>query len=378
MGSSQRGGKTTEVPAMVKVLVVDDSPVVREFLVHILSADPGIHVVAAVSDGEEALASVQRTRPHVVTMDIHMPKMDGLEATRGIMESHPTPIVIVSGSSTVNEATMAFRAMEAGALAVVRRPTGLGHPDHEATAAELVQAVKLMAEVKVVRRWPRAHRGTMVSPIARAGGEEPERLPEEFSLVAIGASTGGPLVLQRILSALAQGFPLPVLIVQHMSPGFLDGFAEWLGHSSGFPVRVARQGELILSGHAYVAPDGFHMEVGSRDRITLSHGEPENGLRPSVSCLFRSVARVYGEQAVGVLLTGMGKDGAEELRQMKEKGAVTIAQDEESCVVYGMPGEAVRLDAATYVLSPEKIAGALTSLVNNQARKNHQRGRVAP
>jgi two-component system chemotaxis response regulator CheB len=348
---------------MIKVLVVEDSPVVREFLVHLLGSDPEIQVIGTASNGEEALAAVQHKKPDVITMDIHMPKIDGFEATRRIMETRPTPIVIVSGSSSLQEVSTTFRAIEAGALAAVSRPQGIGHPRHETSAQEMVQTVKLMSEVKVVRRWPRLKSTPVVLPTPQM---QVRRAPAEIQVVAIGASTGGPLVLQAILSGLPKDLPVPVLIVQHMAPGFVQGFAEWLAQSSGFPVHIPTDGEYPLPGHAYVAPDGVHMGVGTGGRVILSADEPENGLRPSVSYLFRCVAQVFGRQAVGILLTGMGRDGAEELRLMKDGGAVTIAQDKESSVVHGMPGEAIKLDAATYVLSLENIAAALIGLVQQK------------
>ncbi|MBI4462806.1 MAG: chemotaxis-specific protein-glutamate methyltransferase CheB [Acidobacteria bacterium] len=352
---------------MTKVLVVEDSPVLRELLVHILTSDPEIQVVGTASNGKEALEFLQANRPDVITMDIHMPKMDGLEATRRIMETQPRPIVIVSGSSTLGEATIAFRALEAGALAVVQRPRGMADPHYVASAEQLVQTVKLMSEVKVVRRWPRPGREAAAAVPSAVPPVELKRLPAEVEVICLGASTGGPQVLLTILSGLPKNFPVPLLVVQHMTPGFVQGFVEWLGQSSGFSVQVAAPGEYLRPGRAYVAPDGFHMGVDRTRRIVLSEHEPENGLRPSVSYLFRSVANVYGERAVGVLLTGMGRDGAEELKLMKEKGAVTIGQDEESSVVYGMPAEAVRLEAATYVLSFHRIATALAQLVVKKA-----------
>lgn len=344
----------------IRVLVVDDSPVAREFLVHILSSDPKIQVVGTASDGEEAIETVVHLKPDIITMDIHMPKMDGYEATRKIMETHPIPIVIVTGSQSVKEVAMAMRVIEAGALALVKKPSGIGHPDYEADAAKFIQTVKLMSEIKVVKR-----RAPKLEAISAKQAEISIKPMPEIQLVAIGASTGGPPVLQTILSRLPKNFPAPVLVVQHMAAGFIEGFVEWLGQVSSLPVHVAARGEYILPGHIYFAPDGFHMKVDAGRRIILAGDGIENGLRPSVSYLFRSVAEVFGKNAVGILLTGMGKDGAKELRLMKEKGAVTIAQDKESSVVYGMPGEAINLDAATYVLPPEKIAAALVSLVNN-------------
>ena len=351
-----------EATKLIKVLVVEDSPVVREFLVYLLGTDPDIRVVGTANNGEEAIEAVKRHHPDVITMDIHMPKMDGLEATRRIMETDPTPIVIVSGSSDPHDVAMTFRAMEAGALAVLGRPAGIGHPDHKATARELVQTVKLMAEVKVVRRWPKTRRES-VSPVA---AKVPRGEAAKIKVIAMGASTGGPPVLQTILTMLPKDLTVPVLIVQHMASGFTQGFVEWLARSSGLPVHVATHRELMLPGHVYVAPDEFQMKVEHGGKIVLTKDEPENGLRPSVSYLFRSLAAVYGGDAVAGLLTGMGRDGAEELRLLKEKGAVTFAQDKDSSVVHGMPGEAIKLDAATFILAPDKIAAVLTSLANNK------------
>ena len=356
-----------EATPLIKVLVVEDSLVVREFLVHILGSDPGIRIVGTASDGEEAIEAVRRLQPDVVTMDIHMPKMNGLEATRRIMEIHPIPIVIVSGSSDPHDVAMTFRATEAGALAALRRPAGIGHPDHESTARELVQTVKLMSEVKVVRRWSQArHAATMPRPPAPGAGMRHVYAPAKVRVVALGASTGGPLVLQTILAGLPKDFPAPVLIVQHMAAGFVQGFVEWLSQSSVLPVRIAAHGEIILPAHVYVAPDEFQMKVERGGKIALSRDAPENGLRPSVSCLFRSVAEVYAGEAVAGLLTGMGRDGAEELKLLREKGAATFAQDKDSSVVHGMPGEAIKLDAAMLILAPEKIAAVLTNLACNK------------
>lgn len=350
---------------MIKVLIAEDSPVVREFLTYILGTDPDIRVVGVAHNGEEAIEAVKRYRPDVITMDIHMPKMDGLEATRRIMEMIPTPIVIVSGSTDPRENMTTFRAMEAGALAVLRRPDGIGHPNHEATVRELVQTVKLMSEVKVVRRWPKMRREQGTPAAARLA----EASAGKIQVIAMGASTGGPPVLHTILEMLTGDLPVPVLIVQHMASGFTNSFVEWLAQTSGLPVHVATHGEYLVSGHAYVAPDEFQMKVEHGGRIVLTGDEPENGLRPSVSYLFRSLAETYGGNVVAGLLSGMGRDGAEELRLLREKGAITFAQDKKSSVVHGMPGEAIKLDAATYILAPEKIAAVLTGLANNREMK---------
>jgi two-component system chemotaxis response regulator CheB len=355
---------------MFRVLVVEDSAVVRELLIHILESDPTLQVIGTANDGEEAVAAAIIRQPDVITMDVNMPKLDGFEATRQIMETAPKPIVIVTGSWDPKEVATSFRAMEAGAVAVVAKPLGIGHPQHAAQAQALIQTVKTMAEVKVVRRWPRKrqnqnHNGAeeAAPPSVVANGQG-----RQIKLIAIGTSTGGPMALQSLLSALPSRFPVPILIVQHMAAGFIAGFVEWLAQTTGHPIHVATDGESLLPGHVYIAPDGFQMKVKGRGKVELTRDGAEYGLYPSVSYLFRSVAQVYGAHAVGILLTGMGRDGAAELKLMRDQGAITFVQDKESSVIHGMPGEAIRLEAATYVLAPERIAAALVVLINQQAQ----------
>lgn len=346
----------------IKVLVVDDSMVARELLSHVLESDPGISIIACANNGEQALALLARHKPDVITMDIHMPGMNGFEVTRRIMEVQPAPIVIVSSSYNPEHVTMAFRAMEAGAVAVVEKPPGLGDPTYAALSQKLISMVKAMAEVRVVRRWPKdsaarraAGAAAASKPVMHQGGE--------IRLIAIGASTGGPPVLRTILAALPKPFPVPILIVQHISAGFVQGLADWLTSTTAMEVRIARHGELALAGCAYLAPDGCHLRVDKTARLSCSADQPAIGLRPSVSCLFRSVLDAFGAQGLGVLLTGMGCDGADELKLMKDRGAVTIAQDEATSVVYGMPGEAVRIGAATYVQPANRIAATIHAAV---------------
>ncbi len=343
---------------MINVLIVDDSPVAQKLLARILSSDPALSIMGIVSSGEEALQFLGRQKPDVITMDIHMANLDGYETTRRIMEAEPLPIVIVSVNVVPREMNQVFLALEAGAVAAVEKPPGPGHPDHEALAKKLVQTVKAMAEVKVIRRWPRARAGSETSlPLCRVS---------KIEVVAIGISTGGPPVLETILSRLPADFAAPILIVQHIAAGFLPGLVDWLTQTSNFPVKIAAHNEPLLPGQAYLAPDGFHMGV-AKNRILLRDAPVENNLRPAASFLFRSVAEVFGANAAGVLLTGMGRDGAAELKVLRDKGAITFAQDQESSVVHGMPGEAIKLGAACHIMPPERIATMLISLVNRKS-----------
>ncbi|MEA1652137.1 chemotaxis-specific protein-glutamate methyltransferase CheB [Nitrospirillum sp. BR 11164] len=352
---------------MIRVVVAEDSPTLREYLVSILSGEPDIEVVAIAVDGLQAVEAVARHRPDVVTMDIHMPRLGGLAATRRIMEETPCPIVVVS-STMSDHVAATFRALDAGAVAFVHRPVGVGHPRQAIEAAELAQTVRLMAEVKVVRRWanpsklPREPVARPMPEAALLGGTRP-------AVVAIGASTGGPVALQAILAGLPADFPIPLLAVQHISPGFVGGFADWLASGSALPVQVAKAGDVPRPGHFYLAPDNAHMGLGLDGTIQLDHGAPENSARPAVSHFFRSVTRVHGARAVGVLLSGMGVDGAMELREMRDAGAVTFAQDKESSIVHGMPGAAIALGGATAVLKPDDIAARLLTLARKAEGK---------
>jgi two-component system, chemotaxis family, protein-glutamate methylesterase/glutaminase len=345
---------------MTNLLIVEDSPVVQQLLKQIFSSDPDIHIMSIASTAEEGLECLAYEKPDVITMDILLPGMDGLEATRRIMETRPVPIVIVTASWEPTQAEKTFRALEAGAVAIVQKPCGPGHPDFQNMAENLVRTVKLMAGVMLVKRWLSSRSGSAAPAEPAAGLFAPSL--RQIDVVALGASTGGPPVIKTILSGLASDFTIPLLVVQHMAAGFQEGMVRWLQHDTGFPISIARAGELICARHAYLAPDGFHMGAETGGRILLSRDPPERGLRPSVSFLFRSVASQYGCRAAGVLLTGMGEDGARELKMMRGRGACTIAQDGESAVVDGMPGKARELGAATHVLPPDKIVAALNSM----------------
>ena len=348
----------------INVLVVEDSAVARELLIHVLQSDPAVRVTACARDGEQAIAALAQSKPDVITMDIHMPGMDGFETTRRIMDTQPVPIIIVSASYSSDDVVKSFHALEAGAVAIMEKPPGVADPAYEQRARQLVNTVKAMSEVRVVRRWPKTRvTPARVLPLPAAQAPQPLTGRSRVELVAIGASTGGPPVLQSILAALPKPFPVPIFVVQHISFGFVQGLADWLSGTTGVLASVARHRERAQPGRVYLAPDRCHMIVEKDGHISCSPGEPENGLLPAVSPLFRSVAQNFGNRAIGILLTGMGRDGAQELKLMRQAGAVTFAQDQESSIVFGMPGEAVKIDAATYIFPPERIAATLASLV---------------
>jgi two-component system, chemotaxis family, protein-glutamate methylesterase/glutaminase len=305
-------------------------------------------------------------RPDVIVMDIEMPQMDGYEATRRIMERVPTPIVMVSAHSGELEAK-AFEALRAGALVLLNKPVGPDRPDSAASALRLLAAVKLMAEVKVVRRWPRREAAPrpVGSPITPA---------RKLRVIAIGASAGGPPTVAEILADLPSDLPCPILLVQHIAPGFAGGLAEWLSRSTPLAVKLAEPDERARAGVVYVAPDGIQMGIAGNGRIELTTELETDGFRPSASHLLRSVARSYGAAAIGVLLTGMGRDGAGGLLELRKTGGITIAQDKESSVVFGMPMEAIRLGAAEHVLPPKRIAEAIRTLMNGLDGADSRRG----
>ena len=344
---------------MIKVLVVDDSAVAREFLAHVINREPGMTVVGTARDGVEAIDAVTRLGPDIITMDIIMPRMDGPEAITQIMQTVPKPIVVVTGNTITEEVRATFVSLESGALAIVPRPNALDSDRGQADAEHLVRTLRLMSEIRVVRRTPRKRPERIATP--RPFGFEPRA--RSFRAVALGASTGGPSALKTVVSALPRDFPAPLLIVQHIAAGFVEGFVSWLGESTPMPVRLAVHGEILLPGHIYVAPDGVHLGVGGDERVVLSQPASVTAGRlcPSVTHLFETIERVYGPQSAAVLLTGMGRDGADGLLRLRKAGAITVAQDKESSVVHGMPGEAITLGAAEYVLPPPRIADLLNA-----------------
>lgn len=345
----------------IRVLVADDSITVRKRLIQTLSTDPALEVIAEAGDGRTATELCRRMRPDVITMDVMMPVMDGVTATEYIMANCPTPILMVSASSNRGQALQTFDALAAGAIDVLDKAAGI---DLEGVwERELVAAVKVVSRIKPTRR-PSVNRRWRIpgaAPRALKTISIPVRESDEAVIVAIGASIGGPSAVAKILSQIPADFPLSILLVIHIVPEFSDSLVQWIAKLSELNVRVAVDGEPMPRpgrGEILMAPPDRHLTVG-QGRLRVTNTPQRNLCRPSVDELFESVARECGPRAIACLLTGMGKDGAAGLLAIKKNGGQTIAQDEASSTVFGMPGEAIALGAAQVVAPLADVAGTL-------------------
>ena len=343
---------------MIKVLIVEDSRVASEYLKFILSNDPGIEVVGVVENGRQAVEFVRNNKPDLITMDIDMPVMNGLEATREIMSTTPVPIIVVTSSRNANEKQVSMEALSAGALSVIEKPYGGNHPKESSSTGKLLKMVKLMSEIKVVTHRQQKLPSVQKSPLLKEKKQVKKNL-QEACVLAIGISTGGPSVLKHIFSRLTPDFPLPIVVVQHITEGFLDGLVSWLTGITKIPIRIASHQEKMKPGVVYFAPDNKQLEVTDQDMFRLKLRDTATQICPSVSVLFKSIADVYQNRAIALLLTGMGNDGAQELKELRRKGALTIAQDKDSSMVFGMPGVALKLDAADLFMNPNEICDFL-------------------
>lgn len=344
----------------IRVLIVDDSLVGRKLLIGILAADPVFEVVDVAENGKLAYEKVLQHNPDVVSMDIEMPVMDGIDATKLIMSKHPVPVVIVSSIYRDTEIERAIKELEAGAVTILPKPYGPGHPDFSKNARKYISTLKLMSEIKVVRRnfisKDNPHFET------RGINSDFSSFNKKAKVLAIGASAGGPEGIRTILSKIDPAFPLPILLVQHIDPNFAEGFVLWLNTFSKINVKTAVHGEKVTAGNIYLPPGDKHMRINNNEELIISSEKGNSLNRPSIDILFSSLADVYKNNVIAILLSGMGKDGANELKRLRSAGAYTFVQDEDSCLVFGMPGEAVKLGAACSVLSPGEIVEQINNL----------------
>lgn len=347
-------------------MIVEDSRPVREMLEHIIGGDPRLEVVASCASAEEALKKLHQTAPDVISMDIRLPGMNGFEATQRIMAERPTPIVVVSASVESEELKISMNALRAGALSVMEKPVNTSHRDYAELAGRLCTQLVIMSEVRVIRQRVRRHLGLHPAPLGESAMRPAttNALPAAgtFQMLGIVASTGGPNALVKVLGGLGRQVPVPILLVQHITPSFLKGFVSWLDGISPMPVVEAMEGQVPKSGTVYVAPAERHL-VLERGSLRLDNGIPVCAQRPSGTVLFRSMAGSLGANCLGVLLTGMGEDGAAGLRAIREAGGYTIGEDETTAVVYGMPAAAVSMGAVCESLPLDEIAPRVTQLL---------------
>lgn len=358
----------------IKLLLVEDSPVATIVLKRIFDSAPEIQVVGTARNGLEALLLIPKLQPDVICTDFHMAQMNGLEFTQEVMKKYPRPILVISASVQADDTHNVFQLLKAGALDVFPKPIGGVVSDYDRLANELIAKIKILSGVKVFTRHQKPGQIKKIEKHLKSHQlllcNSPLTAPKhQFSaanlksqtikLLALGASTGGPQALQAIISRFPANFPVPVICVQHISEGFLQGLVDWLGYESKLPVKVASFGEFPQPGTVYFPPEKRHLELDSQGRFVYSETPGESGHCPSVTVTFKSVANFYGRAAAGVLLTGMGRDGAEGMLAIARGGGLTIAQDEASCVVFGMPKEAIALGAAQHVLPASAIAPLL-------------------
>jgi two-component system chemotaxis response regulator CheB len=353
--------------AKIRVLIVEDSPTVRVLLEHVVSGDPRFELAGSVASAEEMLAVLDAAAPDVISMDVRLPGMNGLDATLEVMRRRPTPIVVVAADVDAPDLGIEMNALRAGALAVVEKPVGVEHAAYGAIADRLRAQLALMSRVKVVRQVrSRAVGFGSAPPDHEPEGREapaavPGRVRSGFAALGLVASTGGPTAVSQVLGQLGPGFPLPILLVQHILGSFLPGFADWLRTVAPFRTRIVRDGEAAEPGVVHLPPADRHLVLDG-DRLRLTDAPPEDGQRPSGTVMLRSLASA-GRGGIGVVLTGMGEDGARGLLEMRRAGGHTIAEDEATAVVFGMPGAAKRLGAARETLPLPEIGPRIRALV---------------
>ena len=350
----------------IKVLIVEDSFVALTILKRILNSAPDIEVLETATNGVQGLELVAKLKPNVICTDLHMPKMNGLEFTQEVMALYPTPILVISASVQDEDTHHVFRLLDAGAVDIFPKPRSGQPSDYDLISQPLINKIRLLSGIKVFRKNRKTTSSFTTNTTPTISPNVTSNLVQTTTkIIAIGSSTGGPQALVEILSTLPANFPTPIVCVQHISDGFLGGLVDWLGNSCRLKVKIAQTGEKPEAGNVYFPPERHHLEFDSTGRFFCFTGMPVSGHCPSVTVTFKGVAKAFGKNAIGILLTGMGRDGADGLLSMYQVGAYTIAQDETTSVVFGMPQEAIKLGATKKVLPIGAIATHLISLLRS-------------
>lgn len=347
---------------MIKILIVDDSPTETELLRHIFEEEKDMHVIGCARNGKEAVELTAKLKPDLITMDLQMPIMDGIEATQLIMMENPVPIVVISAANNKSLNTT-FLALEAGALSVIDKPLNAFDPLYKQARNRMIAVLRSMTEIKVIKKRFNTSHTYLKSTIPI----KVKNHHSDYEIIAMGASIGGPQVLKTILSNLSSDFPIPIVIVQHISAGFITGFCEWLNDHCDLTIKCAAENEILKGGTVYFAPENYHLQVKRRGNhlvSSLQKSQPISGFCPSITVLFQSVANICGKKAIGILLTGMGSDGAQGLLEIKLNKGHTLIQDAKSSTVYGMAGIAEGLGAVDKIVEPDQFAPYLTQLLN--------------
>ncbi len=356
---------------MVRVLIAEDSPVVQRVLVALLRDEKGIEIVGVAENGIEAVRLCRELKPDLVTMDIFMPKMNGFDATKQIMKENPTRIVIISSMVNSKDLAISFKAMHSGAIEVIEKPHGLLSGNYEGVKKTLLRIISDVMKAKPEKRFswaPGSPLGALTSvppsDAIHTSDLYPSHVGKKFipRIICIGGSTGAPAVLCDILSSMASDYPIPIVAAQHIAVGFLKGMAEWLKGTIALDVKVAAHNDKLRPGTVTLAPDNAHLRLKSKGIVEITPTATRDIYTPSIDRFFQSVAETYGSFALGILLSGMGRDGAAGLLEMRKAGGLTVAQNEASAVIFGMPKEALELHAATHAMDPPEMIALLEEI----------------
>lgn len=347
----------------VNVLIADDSPVSRDLLSFIIQSDAELNVIGTAENGQQAVEMAAQLNPDVIMMDIVMPKMNGFDATREIMAKQPTPIIIVSGVFNKDEITKAFDAIHAGAVTIIEKPKGIGDSQYLDTARFVIQTIKALSMVKV------SQFNHQIQKTAISTAPSSPQINQPIDIIAIGASIGGPQALSQILSQLPGTFPVPILLVQHISSGFTPGFSQWLGATTKLRVKVAEHGEKARAATVYLSPDRYEMSINAEGVIQLDELPKNEKSNISINHLFQSISLSYGPRGIGVLLTGIGNDGIAGLQAIKARGGIAMVQDPNTTMLPDLPIAAIESGAATHIEPLSKIPSTLKLLAQKAAYK---------